>query len=171
MLMLAMLPLLTCMAGSYYFRTVNVKDGMTDNFVRSIERDSYGYIWVATINGLSRYDGHRFRSYMPQEAGCRLNDVRVVKETADSTLWMMCGSELLTYDRAEDSWQKNGVDKLAALGMEKRWVLAGASEQVRAGEQSAGAGTRLLYVDDARNLWVVTDEGLFYYDFAQHKAL
>jgi len=150
MLILVLTPLLTCSAGSYYFRTVDVKDGMTDNMVRDIERDSYGYIWMATINGLSRYDGHRFHSYLPQQSGCRSNDVAVVREAADSTLWMMCAGELLTYDRAEDCWQKDGVDRLTALGME--------------------GAPRLLYIDDARNLWVATDLGLFYYDYSGHKT-
>ena len=49
-----------CYATNYYFRAIDVKDGLADYFVRDVSRDSHGYIWISTINGLSRYDGYRF---------------------------------------------------------------------------------------------------------------
>ncbi len=111
-------PLLTYSANHYYFRTVDVKDGLADNFVRDITRDSYGYIWISTINGLSRYDGYRLMNYMPQESGELANDVRLVRETADSTLWMLCTKSLMTYERTEGKWENDGRERLAKLGIE-----------------------------------------------------
>ena len=78
---------LTCPASNYFFRTVNVKDGLADNFVRDVVRDSHGYIWLSTLNGVSRYDGYRFCNYAPLDFGGNTNDVIFVRETADSTIW------------------------------------------------------------------------------------
>ena len=110
-------PLLTCSASNYFFRTVNVKDGLADNFVRDITRDSYGYIWLSTLNGVSRYDGYRFCNYMPLDFGGRTNDVAFVRETADSVLWMSCTGDLFTYARETGIWRKDGKEQLARLGV------------------------------------------------------
>ena len=142
-------PLLTSSAFGFYFRTVDVKDGLADNFVRDIVRDSYGYIWFSTINGFSRYDGYRFSNYTPLQYGGRSNDVSMVRETVDKTLWMICQGELYTYVRAKDTWQKDGTAQLAALGIK--------------------GGMKVFYVDEKHNLWVATDGGLFHYDYAQRK--
>lgn len=75
-----------CSATDIFFQTIDTKDGLADNFVRDITRDTYGYIWIATINGLSRYDGYRLTNYMPILFGGSANDVSMVRETADTTL-------------------------------------------------------------------------------------
>ena len=38
-------------------------DGMCSNAVSDIKQDGYGYIWIATWNGLSRFDGYEFYNY------------------------------------------------------------------------------------------------------------
>ena len=38
-------------------------DGLCSNAVSNIVQDDYGYIWIATWNGLSRFDGYNFYNY------------------------------------------------------------------------------------------------------------
>ena len=38
-------------------------DGMASNAIADIKQDDYGYIWLATWNGLSRFDGYNFYNY------------------------------------------------------------------------------------------------------------
>ncbi len=38
-------------------------NGLPSNAVADIKQDSYGYLWIATWNGLSRFDGFSFRNY------------------------------------------------------------------------------------------------------------
>ena len=38
-------------------------DGLTSNAISGIYQDDYGYLWVATWNGLSRFDGFNFYNY------------------------------------------------------------------------------------------------------------
>ena len=133
----------------FFFRTVDVKDGLVDNFVRDITTDSEGYVWFSTINGVSRYDGYRFLNFMPQKWGGLSGDVAMVRETADSTLWMICTGELFTYRRAERIWQKDGTGRLSELGIKGR--------------------PSVFYTDDIGNLWVATEKGLFHYDYGKHR--
>lgn len=45
------------------FRQLSVKDGLSQNSVVSIAQDSIGYLWIATQNGLNKYDGVHFSNY------------------------------------------------------------------------------------------------------------
>jgi len=144
MLVLQFVSLLTCSASPFYFHTVDVKSGLADNFVRDVARDSHGYIWIATINGLSRYNGYQIYNYMLRQAGARTNDVAFVRETADSVLWASCAGELFTYHRARDTWQKDGIDRLTRYGIKSK--------------------VQSFHVDDLRNMWVAADGILYHYD-------
>ena len=38
-------------------------DGLTSNAISFMLQDDYGYLWIATWNGLSRFDGYKFYNY------------------------------------------------------------------------------------------------------------
>ncbi len=46
------------------FRNLNIEDGLSQNYIRDIFQDKYGFIWVATVNGLNRFDGYTFEKYV-----------------------------------------------------------------------------------------------------------
>ncbi|WEK34878.1 MAG: two-component regulator propeller domain-containing protein [Candidatus Pseudobacter hemicellulosilyticus] len=45
------------------FTRFTSKDGLPDNRIRSVFQDSRGFLWVGTMNGVSKYDGYTFRKY------------------------------------------------------------------------------------------------------------
>ena len=47
----------------YSFRHITQSDGLLHNQVLYLEQDNKGFIWMATLNGLQRYDGSRFTFY------------------------------------------------------------------------------------------------------------
>ena len=44
-------------------RHVTTADGLSGNTINELIQDDEGYIWMATNNGLSRYDGYRSVNY------------------------------------------------------------------------------------------------------------
>jgi ligand-binding sensor domain-containing protein/putative methionine-R-sulfoxide reductase with GAF domain len=48
---------------NYTFRHITQEDGLLHNEVYSITQDGKGFIWIATVSGLQRYDGLNFINY------------------------------------------------------------------------------------------------------------
>jgi ligand-binding sensor domain-containing protein/signal transduction histidine kinase/AraC-like DNA-binding protein len=48
---------------NFYFRRFGVENGLPQNTVNRIYQDKSGFIWFGTKDGLSRYDGYRFRTF------------------------------------------------------------------------------------------------------------
>lgn len=49
------------------FQNLGTNEGLSRALVRQIVRDQYGWIWVATENGLNRFDGYRFEVFRYQK--------------------------------------------------------------------------------------------------------
>jgi ligand-binding sensor domain-containing protein len=48
---------------NYFTKTFTTENGLPHNHVRSIAQDSTGFLWIATWDGLSRYDGYELKNY------------------------------------------------------------------------------------------------------------
>jgi len=92
------------------FSNYTVLDGLSDNYCESVIQDSYGFIWVATNDGLCRYDGYTFKIYKYNEHDTLTignNYLFRVFEDSDSTLWVATNmGGLAKYNREEDCFQR-----------------------------------------------------------------
>ncbi len=50
----------------FAFKTLTINDGLSQNSVISIAQDSIGYLWLATQDGLNKYDGQHVTHYDKQ---------------------------------------------------------------------------------------------------------
>lgn len=74
-------------------------DGIANNSVRYIYQDSKGFIWMGTMNGLSRYDGNTFVTYRPdKEEQVSLNDHRIwsIEEDEKGFLWVFTPADVVS---------------------------------------------------------------------------
>ena len=46
--------------GNYAFQHLTTANGLTSNTVMACSQDDFGFLWVATKDGIFRYDGHEF---------------------------------------------------------------------------------------------------------------
>ena len=47
----------------YCFRTIDIRNGLSQNSVNKVFQDHIGFMWIGTKDGLNRYDGYSFRIY------------------------------------------------------------------------------------------------------------
>ena len=83
-------------------KQMRTSDGLPNNSVRYLYQDSKGFLWLATLNGLSRYDGNSFLTFRP-EIGDKVSlaDNRIYDLTEDKNgfLWISTTPELFScYD-------------------------------------------------------------------------
>jgi len=70
---------------------ITTSDGLANNTIRNIFQDSKGFIWISTVNGLSRYDGHSFVNFQPEKGnGISINyhHVQGIEEDRNGFLWI-----------------------------------------------------------------------------------
>lgn len=131
------------------FRNLDVKSGISDNYVRSVLRDQYGFMWFATLNGLNRYDGYQFKKYTTTQLGAYNNDIESIAEDAAGNIWIKGPVSYYIYDREQDKLENKIQPVLNKYGI--------------TGEVS------YLTVDKDYNLWCTVMDTLFHYDFAKSK--
>ena len=68
-------------------RQITVADGLPSNRINGITEDQNGYLWIATSDGLARYDGIGFRIWRA-EHGLRDNFVWAVHVDARNRVWI-----------------------------------------------------------------------------------
>lgn len=83
-------------------KQMRTSDGLPNNSVRYMYQDSKGFLWLATLNGLSRYDGNTFLTFRPETGDkVSLADNRIydLTEDKDAFLWISTTPELFScYD-------------------------------------------------------------------------
>jgi signal transduction histidine kinase/ligand-binding sensor domain-containing protein/DNA-binding response OmpR family regulator len=68
------------------WRTLNPSDGLAGREVRKIIQDPAGYLWIATLGGVSRFDGLEFVN-LTTENGLMDNQVYTEHREPNGTMW------------------------------------------------------------------------------------
>lgn len=74
-----------------HFEIVNFNDDLTQSSITDIHQSRNGEIWIATQEGLNRYNGHSIRTYRhsPSEVATLASDaITGIAETSDGSLWL-----------------------------------------------------------------------------------
>ncbi len=76
------------LAQRFMVKSLDVTNGLSSDYVMQMAMDKYGFIWVATEEGLNRFDGSRFFSYYhvkdrnsitANELNCLLDDPQLLR--------------------------------------------------------------------------------------------
>src|SRR5215831_52958 len=62
-------------------------DGLPNNNINKIVRDSRGFLWFCTAEGLSLFDGHSFTTYGADQ-GLVYSNVQDILETPTGDYWV-----------------------------------------------------------------------------------
>ena len=90
-------------------KTYTITDGLSHGQVERIVRDSKGFLWFCTVEGISRFDGRRFVNYGINR-GLPHRLVNDLLEAHDGTYWVATGHGLARLN--PDLAGSNGAAKL-----------------------------------------------------------
>ena len=86
----------------WYFTHFTTEDGLPFNNITSITQDSNGFIWIATEDGLSRYDGRSFKNFSKHELGLGSDFITFLCPDRDGNLWIGSDNGACRYDFLHD---------------------------------------------------------------------
>lgn len=100
----ATLPVCAQNAVHYYFRTMDIRNGLSQNTVYQILQDKKGFMWFGTKDGLNRYDGISFRVYKKENSGLDRNFITALYEDAEGNIWIGTDGGVFIYNPVSDSF-------------------------------------------------------------------
>lgn len=101
---------------NYHFKKFSDVEKLSNNKVNDFFQDSYGFMWIATDDGLNRYDGHSVKIYkniQGDDESLPDNDAMQVIEDRDKNIWVACWNAIGKLDRKTDKFKRYGLDHLS----------------------------------------------------------
>jgi len=130
------------------FEPVAPDEGMRASNVSWIYQDQLGFLWIATLEGLAKYDGYKVRVFKHEpfdHTSPSSNDIRKIIEDQQGNIWMIAGSAINRYDRELDRFFRYDVQPKSLEGL--------------------GSHPLDLYCDSRGLIWVGTvDKGIYLYN-------
>ena len=94
-------------ASNYNFHNYSTNQGLSHKTVNAILRDSEGFLWVGTTNGLSRFDGYSFKNFFNDEfdsLSVGANIIYDIVENKDHTIWIATNNGIKLYDKKTEKF-------------------------------------------------------------------
>jgi len=151
-------------------RIYTAADGLVDNRVSRIVRDSRGFMWFCTEAGLSRFDGYTFTNYTVEQ-GLPDNEVNDLLEARDGMYWIATGKGLCRFNprgrpptdtarpvstaAGQHPYGSRSNSQSDSQAMFTAYSLPGAPN---------GQPIKTLYEDRSGTLWCGTWQGLYRVD-------
>jgi ligand-binding sensor domain-containing protein/two-component sensor histidine kinase len=92
-------------------KTYTIADGLAHDLINRIRRDSHGYLWFCTREGLSRFDGYTFTNYAKGQ-GLPGRDVNDLLETRDGVYWVATDVGVYRFNPTGSAAQSNSRMKV-----------------------------------------------------------
>jgi ligand-binding sensor domain-containing protein len=133
----------------YSFKHFSVTNGLASNTVGSVLQDREGFMWMATDNGLQRYDGSSFitfRHVKNDPTSIPSNYVRSMYMDQHKNIWLLCdGNQLGIFDTRKFLFQEAMVKSKKPVALLQ------------------------LFESNTGKLYLLTTGGeVFYYEPSQH---
>lgn len=182
-------PVMKAQTGKFY----STDKELSNSLINAVYQDRKGFIWIATENGLNKFDGTRFSIYRhnaTDSTSLKNNYVRTLFEDSRGNFWIGCINGLQRYDRATDNFhelfisrkdgrknphitsiieRRNGDLWIAtsgqgAISLKKNNNPASFHIETELTDRIGSNYLNVIFEDSRQNLWIATEEkGLYRY--------
>ncbi|WP_031529924.1 hybrid sensor histidine kinase/response regulator transcription factor [Dyadobacter crusticola] len=107
-------------SSDYQFSRYNAEKGLSHNQVNCFLKDSRGFVWVGTADGLNRFDGYSFRVFKHDPADTTsLSDhfINSIFEDPEGYIWINTRKGFNIYDPSTESIDRNASKAAKRLGL------------------------------------------------------
>jgi len=169
----------------FLFRHYNIENGLNSNCIQDLLIDHKGFLWVATDNGLSKYDGVRFINYQKRNTHNRLGSNSILSLFEDGTESLYIGTEngLYLYDYTKGLFQFYSTQihsSIYGIAKDKKGMLwiTKSGEVIRINKDKSIKRFRLstpnevaykIYIDHTGKIWITTSNALYYFNNYKNK--
>ncbi|WP_162304382.1 hybrid sensor histidine kinase/response regulator [Maribellus luteus] len=133
------------------------KEGLPRNIATCFVQDNYGYKWIGTGNGISRFDGYKFRNYDT----FRGQFINTMELDQNNDLWVGTDAGLYRYHRLSDTFGKimEGYTKQLSVFKESIYFLL-VNRLIKVAPDETIASWEI----EGINCYQITSEGIWYGD-------
>ncbi|MDW3192031.1 MAG: two-component regulator propeller domain-containing protein [Cytophagales bacterium] len=134
--------------GDFYFEQWHLEEGLSNQVIRNIAQDSHGFLWLATEQGLNRFDGQNFSHYLhvPGDTNSITNNLLFgLAIDQQDVIWVGTELGLNAYDLKLNQWHHFRNDPDDPNSLSDNYV-------------------RKVFVDSQDRIWVGTQNGLNLFD-------
>jgi signal transduction histidine kinase/ligand-binding sensor domain-containing protein/CheY-like chemotaxis protein len=100
-LLIMILHSLAAQEKQYLFKNIDKSNGLSHNHVTYFLRDSKGFVWIGTVEGLCRFDGYSFKVYKNDPAdttSLKANMITRLFEDHQGNIWIAAGDYFDIYN-------------------------------------------------------------------------
>lgn len=134
---------LFCLSGfsqekALQFRHISTQEGLSHNSVFSILKDSRGFMWFATDDGLNKYDGYKFTPYKHDPLNLHSissSSINALLEDDQQNIWVASAGGIDRFDRQREIF-------------------------IRYRHHNPGLAIKNIFQDSKKNIWLGTSDGL-----------
>lgn len=104
----------------YQFTRIGINEGLSNNQVNAIFKDSTGFMWFGTAAGLNRYDGYNFLAFrhsLRDSTTLSDNIINAIMAGPGGKLWISTRSGFNIYDPVSGSFSRDIPAALRQLGI------------------------------------------------------
>lgn len=165
-------------------RHLSVNDGLPQSFVSCLLEDNQGFVWIGTRNGLTRFDGHEFKTlqHIPgDKSSLASNIISKLQKGSNNTLWVLYETNEvdlidLNTGKVDHVFDVKGVEysiKGCVIDKENRlWHFFGGEIVYNLELNSSGKSIKenkyviendtiwSIFFDRNENLWTLSQKGL-----------
>lgn len=134
--------------GNLLFHHLTLEDGLSELTNQYVYKDSRGFIWISSINGLNRYDGSSIKVYSPDHNDTTSMYGEIIQsnfyEDSLTRIWFCTYNAINCYDPAHDAFSHY-------------FITDDSNDTI--------PGYHIFHNDDRNNLWmIVENKGLYVFN-------